>query len=339
MPRSRLAALSLARVAAVTTAGAVIAVGIAITASPLMPIGPARSAEPGPGVEVNLAILGAGFVLIAVMPLLMVLPAALRAAGRAQGALGLAEPTGPVRTSRLSPALVAGSVPGNLGVRMAFEPGHGRTAVPVRSALVGTTVAVAAVAAAMVFGASFLALVGTPHLYGQNWRQQLDLQVGSIPGAMGKKLLAQVKGLTEYAGGNYGQVSVTAPGGGNGSVVPAIGLDQLHGSGFLTLLAGRARASRAMRSPWPAALRLGLHLGQLVKVDTNGRTYPMRIVGSAIFASFGVGAAAPDLGTGAAVAASACSPAQPPRLCQRRPAGFFLLRYRRAPTCGWRPPR
>ena len=41
---------------------------------------------------------------------------------------------------------------------MAFEPGHGRTAVPVRSALVGMTVAAAAVVAAMVFGASFLAL-------------------------------------------------------------------------------------------------------------------------------------------------------------------------------------
>ena len=95
---------------------------------------------------------------------------------------------------------------------MAFEPGHGRTAVPVRSALVGTTVAVAAVVAAMVFGASFLALVGTPHLYGQNWPQELDLQVGAVPGAMGEKVLAQVKGLTEYAGGNYGQVSVARPG-------------------------------------------------------------------------------------------------------------------------------
>ena len=142
MPRSRLAELSLARVAAVTIAGAVIAVGIAVAASPLMPIGPARSAEPSPGVEVNLAILGAGFVLIAAAPLLVVLPAALRAAGRGRGAPGPAEPAGPARTSRLSLALgLTGSVPGNLGVRMAFEPGHGRTAVPVRSALVGTTVA------------------------------------------------------------------------------------------------------------------------------------------------------------------------------------------------------
>ena len=157
-------------------------------------------------------------------------PAALRAANRAQGALGLAEPAAPAHPSRLSPALgLAGSVPGNLGVRMAFEPGHGRTAVPVRSALVGTTVAVAAVVAAMVFGASFLGLVGTPHRYGQNWPQELDLQAGAVPGAIGEKVLAQVKGLTEYAGGNYGEVSVAAPAS-SGTVVPAIGLDQLRGT-------------------------------------------------------------------------------------------------------------
>jgi hypothetical protein len=332
LPRSRLAALSLARVAVVTIAGAVFAVGFAVAASPLMPIGPARAAEPSPGAEVNLAILGAGFALLAAVPLLVVLPAALRAANRTQGALGLAEPAAPAHPSRLSPALgLAGSVPGNLGVRMAFEPGHGRTAVPVRSALVGTMVAVAAVVAAMVFGASFLALVGTPHLYGQNWPQQLDLQVGSIPGAMGEKILAPIKGLTEYAGGNYGQVSVTAPGSASGAVVPAIGLDQLHGKGFLTLLAGRAPAGPREITLGPRTLRtLGLHLGQLVKVDANGRAYPMRIVGSAIFASFGVGGGnATDLGTGAAVAASVLSQRNPPSCVSGATCyNFFLLRYR-----------
>ena len=55
--RASLVALSLARLAIVTLAGGVIAVAVAIAASPLMPIGPARLAEPHPGVEVNLAIL------------------------------------------------------------------------------------------------------------------------------------------------------------------------------------------------------------------------------------------------------------------------------------------
>jgi putative ABC transport system permease protein len=330
MPRSRLAELSLARVATVTIAGAVIAVGIAVAASPLMPIGPARSAEPSPGVEVNLAILGAGFALIAAAPLLVVLPAALRAASRGRGAPGSADPAGPTRTSRLSQALgLTGSVPGNLGVRMAFEPGHGRTAVPVRSALVGMTVAVAAVVGAMVFGSSFLALVGTPHLYGQNWPQELNLQAGAVPGAIGEKVLAQVKGLTQYAGGNYGEVSV-APPASSGTVVPAIGLDQLRGRGFLTLLAGRAPAGPREIALGPRTLRtLGLHVGQRVKVDVNGRASRMRIVGSAIFAAFHTGGNTPtDLGTGAVVAASVLSQPNPPGCPGRTTCyNFFLLRY------------
>ncbi|HYA50612.1 MAG TPA: FtsX-like permease family protein, partial [Streptosporangiaceae bacterium] len=332
MSRSRLAALSLARAAVVTTTGAAVAVVLAVAASPLMPIGPARFAEPDPGVEINLAILGAGFALIAAVPLLVMVPAALRAANRAQGALGVAEPAAPVRPSRLSPALgLAGSVPGNLGVRMAFQPGHGRTAVPVRSALVGTTVAVAAVVAAMVFGASFLALVGTPHLYGQNWAQELNLQAGAVPVAIGEKVLAPVKGLTGYAGGDYGQVTVAAPGSDNGTAVPAIGLDQLHGSGFLTLLAGRAPAGPHEIALGPRTLRtLGMHIGQRVGVDANGRTSQMRIVGSAVFAAFGVGGNTPtDLGTGAVVAAPVLSQPNPPfcgppETCY----SFFLLQYR-----------
>ena len=77
----------------VTVTGAIVAVAVAIAASPLMPIGPARLAEPAPGVEVNLAILGAGFAVIALLPLAVLLPAAWRAARQAQGPLGVAEPT------------------------------------------------------------------------------------------------------------------------------------------------------------------------------------------------------------------------------------------------------
>ena len=331
MGRSRLAVLSLAGVAMVTTAGAVIAVGLAIAASPLMPIGPARFAEPSPGIDVNLPILGAGFLIIVITPLLVLAPGAVRAAGRPPGALGLAEPAAPVRASRLAPALGrAGSVPGSLGVRMALEPGHGRTAVPVRSALAGTIVAVAAVVGAVVFGASFLGLVGTPHLYGQNWAQ-LDLQVGSVPASVGTRVLARITGLSQYAGGNYGQVSVTAPGRGSGTVVPAIGLDQLHGSGFLTLLAGHAPAGPRQITLGPRTLHaLGLHVGQQVTVGANGQTAMMRIVGSAVFASFSVGGgSSTDLGTGAAVSASVLSQPNPPDCAAAATCyNFFLLRYR-----------
>src|ERR1700722_3025302 len=167
LTRPRLAMLSLARVALVTVAAGVVAVAVAVAASPLMPIGSARFAEPSPGIDVNLTILGTGFLVIAVVPLLVLIPGGGRVPARAPGALGLGEPAAPGRPSRLAPVLgLVGSVPGSLGVRMAFEPGHGRTAVPVRSALAGTALAVAAVVAAVVFRASFLGLVRPAHSYG-----------------------------------------------------------------------------------------------------------------------------------------------------------------------------
>ena len=86
--RAALVTLSLARLGIVTVTGAIVAVAIAIAASPLMPIGPARLAEPHPGVEVNLAILGAGFAVIALLPLAVLVPPAWRAARQAQGPLG-----------------------------------------------------------------------------------------------------------------------------------------------------------------------------------------------------------------------------------------------------------
>ncbi|MBO0788341.1 MAG: FtsX-like permease family protein, partial [Actinobacteria bacterium] len=88
MTRGRLAAVSLAKAAAVTVPAGLIAVAVAIAASPLMPIGPARLAEPSPGTEVNLAVLAAGLAATVILPLLAVAPAAWRAAGAARGPLG-----------------------------------------------------------------------------------------------------------------------------------------------------------------------------------------------------------------------------------------------------------
>jgi hypothetical protein len=183
----------------------------------------------------------------------------------------------------------------------------------------------------MVFGASFLGLVGTPHLYGQNWAQQLDLQVGAVPVTAGREVLAGIPGLAEYAGGNYGQVSVAVPGSRSGTTVPAIGLDQLHGNGFLTLLARRAPGGPHEITLGPLTLReLGLRIGQRVEVSANDRMAPMRIVGSAIFAAFSVGGGnGTDLGNGAAVSASVLSQPNPPFCAGHETCyNFFLLRYR-----------
>src|SRR6185503_19569196 len=64
--------------------------------------------------------------------------------------------------------------PAVAGVRMAHEPGAGRSAVPVRSMVAGATIAIAVLAAVGTFVASLDHLLATPKLYGWNW----DLTIG-----------------------------------------------------------------------------------------------------------------------------------------------------------------
>ena len=223
---------------------------------------------------------------------------------------------------------------GSLGVPMAFEPGHGRTAVPVRSALVGTTVAVAAVVAALVFGTSLIGLIRTPHRYGQNWTQELEFGFGAAPGASAARVVSAAgPAVTGWAAGDYGQLSV------NGRIVAAIGIEQVRGPGYVTLLSGRVPSA-------PDEIVLGaqtlhaLHrqLGQTVQVVVGKFEVPrghvavqqMRIVGVAVFPSFGRGGfAATDLGNGAQVSAATLSAPNPPSCVGPGTCyNFLLIRYR-----------
>ena len=207
MTRGGLFALAAARLALVTVAGGVIAVGIAIAASPLMPIGAARLAEPQPGVDLDPLVLGIGFAAVVLLPLMVLAAPAIRAVRQARGGAGAA---GPVAVRPHGPAVLAsgharrraGTVTGGIGTRMAFEPGHGRTAVPVRSALAGTAIAVAAVVAAAVFGTSLVGLVSSPQQYGQNWDQQLNLGFESVPSSYAAQFAAATPDVTGYALGD-----------------------------------------------------------------------------------------------------------------------------------------
>jgi FtsX-like permease family len=302
-----------------------------------MPIGPARLAEPHPGVEVNVAILGTGFAVIALLPLALLAGAAWRAARAAGGPLGIAEPAQPGRRSRLGGTLTrTGSITGGVGIAMAFEPGHGRTAVPVRSALAGCVVAVTALTAAAVFGTSLISLISTAHDYGQNWDAQLDGEFGGVPGALGGRVIAAEPAVTGYASGNYGQVMI------GGQVVPAIGLDQPPGGGYLTMLAGRAPAASDEIVLGAQTLRaVHARLGDTIPVTVEqiAAGIPavhrdMRVVGVTVLPAFGRGTFTPTgLGTGAVTKASVLSVLSVPTattLCHTKATcyNFFLLRYR-----------
>ena len=213
---------------------------------------------------------------------------------------------------------------------MAFEPGRGRTAVPVRSALAGSVIAVAAVVAAGVFGASLVGLIGTPRAYGQNWDAVTDLGFGGVSPQFADRLLTATPAIAQYAPGDYGEVTIA------GKPIAAIGLDD--DEGYLTLLAGRApRGGGEVALGARTMHDLGLRLGQSVQVTPNhensattDKTTAMKVVGVVVLPRFARGTFAPTgLGTGAVVTASVLSEPNHSSGCTGSLCyNFFLLRYR-----------
>ena len=327
MTRRQLTVAGLIEVGVAGAAGAILAAGVAIAASPLMPIGAARLAEPAPGISADWLVLPIGATAIVVLLLARIAWPAWRL-GSTRGAR---EPGAAVTGRR---AWLAGRLAGlglpvtvTAGVRLALEPGQGRTAVPVRSALVGTTLSVLAVTAAFTFGASLLNLVHTPRLYGQAWDAAIDLQFQVISPAQAQQRFGTNPGVTGWTYGDHGIIGV------NGQLIPAIGL--APGRGPLispTLLAGRApRGSHEIVLGTSTLRRLGLRVGQQVTVTVSGHRMPDRIVGSAVFPNFGQGSFTPtDLGEGAETTAAVLRP-------QAVPTGglagyeFVLLRFTQGP--------
>jgi ABC-type antimicrobial peptide transport system permease subunit len=307
MTRGQLLVTGLIEVVAAVAVGAALACGVAIAASPLMPIGPARTAEPDPGLSVDVPVLTVGFAATVIFLLVRVawpawrLASARRAAERdAVGASG--------RRSQAAEWLARAGAPVSAvtGVRLAFDPGQGRTAVPVRSALAGLVLSVAAVTAAATFGANLLHLVQTPRLYGQNWDAEIDLGFGVVTPQQFGRLTAHVPGLVGWTYGVHGTVTI------GDTVIPAIGLAPGRGPmASPTLLSGRLPHSAREIVLGTSVLReVGKNVGQPVRVVPPGsQAVPARIVGRAIFPYFGQGSfTTTDLGQGAVVTAAALAP-------------------------------
>lgn len=326
MDRGELLAIQLLRVGGMAGLGALLGVVLAATTSGLMPIGPARMAEPSPGISTNPVILAVGFLATVLLLLATATIPAWRSASAPGRALGLAEVQGGTRPSQIAAwATRAGaSAPTAAGVQMALEPGRGRSAVPVRSAMIGLGLATAAVSAAFTFGSNLTRLVSTPAAYGWGWDIAADAQFGSFPKQDASDLLDRTAGVAAYAGGTYGTIAIGT------KHIPAIGLDQVRGSVFPTLIEGRPpQRPNEIVLGTTSLSRIHRSLGDTVPVAVNGQTRPMRIVGRAVFPTFGQGSFEPtDLGEGAALTTEAM-PLQfgPPGISAGGYYNFVLIRY------------
>ena len=156
--------LALLRALLTGAAGAAGAVLITVLASPLTPVGEARLAVPSPGrVSLDLeVVLPGALAVLAAVTAVSVWPAIRHARllrNRPQGqaaSVTVAAGRAAARAHLPAPALI--------GIRHAFE--RGQDGQPVGTALLGTVMAVAALCATGVFGASLTHLISSPALYG-----------------------------------------------------------------------------------------------------------------------------------------------------------------------------
>jgi ABC-type lipoprotein release transport system permease subunit len=297
MSRYQLAAARLLEVAAAALVGAALAIGVAVALSPLTPLGPARLAEPQPGLEVNAPVLGLGAAAIVLLLVAVVGWTAWRLAGA--HAPGEHSANVSLNPSRVGTMVSRTPVTVGLGIRMALDPGRGSASVPVRSAISCTAIAVLAVTAALIFGANLTRLVTTAHLYGRNWDVMLDPQSGfsSVSPSQATRLLSHLDHVVAWSYGDHGEVEVA------GQRVAAIGVDPGKGPLlFPTLLEGHPpHGPNQIVLGTKTLRRTGHHVGDAITVTIDGSRQTMRVVGRAVFPAFGQGAFTPtDLGEGAA---------------------------------------
>jgi hypothetical protein len=211
--RAQLFALGMVRAGVIGTASACVVVPVAVLLSPLTPVGLARIAEPDPGFAVDAWPLVLGAALVAV---LTVLACAVPAATAARAVRTGPQRPGPGR--RRSPAFSYGlsrawrSPAAAIGVRMALRPGRGRTAVPVRSAIFGATLGVAALTASLVLAASLGHLLTTPRLAGFTWDAFVSVEGGLPKAAAALRADPKVASYTRggFTGVRIGQLRVMA---------------------------------------------------------------------------------------------------------------------------------
>jgi hypothetical protein len=269
-------------VVAAAAAGAVLAGAIAIALSPLTLFGPVRTVAAVPGIDADWTVLGPGMAVLAVV--LALVAGAIgyrlaphRAARRAATAGG---------SGVVAAALSAGLPPsGGAGLRFALEPGHGRTAVPVRSVMAGTVLAMLVGVATLTFGASLATLISRPSLYGWNFSYALYSidGYGPVPLRWAGPLLARDPYVAATSGVYFATVQI------DGQTVPAMA-GPSRAAIAPSPLSGSAVTGPGQIVLGPATLAaLHKRLGDTVTVS-EGRILPptrLRIVGTAALPTIG----------------------------------------------------
>jgi hypothetical protein len=299
LARRQLVVLGTARNLVVAIAGAAGAVAVAYFLSPLTPVGEARLAEPSSGLAFDAAALLLGALSTVIVILALGVWPTVRASRVRIGDDRALDAHPSTIVARLG---AVGAPPSAvIGVRHALERGRGAASVPVGTALFGTALAVLALCATAVFGASLSHLTATPALYGDDYQILFSNNGGSngngASPATEVTRLEHDHAVTGIMVGTRSAVSI------NGVEVFAIAGKAVRGPLLLSVVDGQAPAGDGdVAMGITTRHQVGAHVGSVVRVTaqvpTGGsHTALFHVVGTASFpGQFGLG----GLGTGAA---------------------------------------
>jgi hypothetical protein len=292
----------LAGIVIATVIGSLFAVVVAIGLSPLTPFGVVRPVYPAAGVAFDWPVLGLGFVVLVLALSALSVVIAFREAPHRIGSQG----DGGFRRQSTVLRAVGGSAlptPAVEGIRFALDPGLGRNSVPVRSAIVGTTLAIVVVIATVTFGVSLDTLVSRPALYGWNWNYELTGGGGiaPVPGSQAASLLGHDRSVAAWSGVIFGGTASV-----EGQEIPVIG-QRAYAAVSPPVLSGHGlEASNQVVLGGATLSALHERIGDTIKVGIAGETTRLLIVGTATMPTIGeqLGGLHPTMGTGALVSST-----------------------------------
>jgi hypothetical protein len=319
--RGQLFAIALVPAALISAGGMALAVPAAWALSGLTPIGLARQAEVSPGLEFNAAILLGG---AAVLTAALIARAALTAwrVARVRTAPGLAGRGGPGPGSRAGRWAARRQLPPPVeaGLRLAFEPGQGAAAVPVRPAVTGIAVSLTAVIAALIFGTSLAHLLTDPPATGWAWTAAVGNPHSGDASARIERGLRSDPDVTGYTATTLSDSATSI----NGRDVQIVGMSEIRGQVAPPLLAGRLpRAPDEIALAGTDLRALHQHVGGTVVVRAAGRTVRLRITGQVVLSPEITNEQTP-LGTGAVMTLAGADAVSGSRL----PRNVFLVQLR-----------
>lgn len=313
------AELALLRTLLAGAAGAAGAVLIAVLASPLTPVGEARLAVPAPGrvsLEAGVILPGVVAVLAAVIAL-SVWPAIREA--RLLGSRPEWEPASVTVAAGRAAARAGLPAPALIGLRHALE--RGRDGHPVGTALLGTVMAVAALCATAVFGASLTHLIDSPELYGAPYQAQFsgNGKPGGEQVVTGPLLdsLRRDRAIEQITLGTYVEVNV------NGKHVETIVMTPVRGPALLSALDGDVpHGDRDIMLGVATMHATGARVGGTVRVTVADPGGVPHVTSFHVIGRASLNAGTGGLGNGAVMTTSAFVSAQCPAgakqaACQR----------------------